>query len=589
MLKISINNQNSLNEIETVDLDRFKKKFKPKNLKYVKEIRAYFDPIFSAKDRVLIKSFQLKAFTKEFKGSFKGDTAPYIKGSNIVKETEKEINGVMRKSTKNISIIDYLKVLTEIYELMTNIPAESGDSDLDIFDKALGDKQFDKVRNICGIEPENYNLSQEKMNDDFYECKHVTMRMAVNLIRSIEKEGGYGDENYSVLLSRAKIDLWRMGNFQAWKSSCHNVHNSYEEAAIFEGNGYGFIMFLVKEEDLKKINLDSEEIFGDTDRGIEGIEPLARIRLRMFLETKSNTFVFSADDAKTYGLSKDNKYANEFKKIVNKFCFSKQGNSIQRIREIEDEPEFKFIGGDYIDYSSRSDLLKKIGVLDSNAKHNVNSQYTEGEYGELFHKITDITHILNLNVSRYVQTNQYYFEEDESGENIYFGYAQYLEGYGEASQEQIESFQKYLPNINMDMHETISKGCFFIYNKEPIKVNDLGSDEIIKKLFNVENLIPYPKLKEAINIWDKEEKSKQIQHIENYLKDFGISIRIYEASLVELSWIFNVPSILEYNIFSKNANTNIEKILTNELYQMYIKLYGYQTDHVSINWKDYDF
>ena len=116
------------------------------------------------------------------------------------------------------------------------------------------------------------------------------------------------NENYSIIITRNPIDVVRMGDFdclpnQAGGRSCHApsgdfFHNALEEA---EKEG-GAVAYVVKNEDLKKVNLDQDEIFADPERDKDGIYPVSRIRIRRF-ESKSDKSEIAVPEMKMYGKS----------------------------------------------------------------------------------------------------------------------------------------------------------------------------------------------------------------------------------------------------------------------------------------------
>ena len=114
------------------------------------------------------------------------------------------------------------------------------------------------------------------------------------------------NENYSIIITRNPIDVVRMGDFdclpnQAGGRSCHApsgdfFHNALEEA---EKEG-GAVAYVVKNEDLKKVNLDQDEIFADPERDKDGIYPVSRIRIRRF---KNDKLEVAVPEMKMYGKS----------------------------------------------------------------------------------------------------------------------------------------------------------------------------------------------------------------------------------------------------------------------------------------------
>lgn len=96
--------------------------------------------------------------------------------------------------------------------------------------------------------------------------------------------------NFSIVISRSPIDVLRMSDAGSI-SSCHSEGGTYFHCAMEEARNGGPIAFLVNTDDLSDVSeysLQNEEIFRDDDRDIEGIKPLARIRIRRYVDIGKN-------------------------------------------------------------------------------------------------------------------------------------------------------------------------------------------------------------------------------------------------------------------------------------------------------------
>ena len=82
--------------------------------------------------------------------------------------------------------------------------------------------------------------------------------------------------------------------------SCHSEGSDYFKCARAEAQGHGPIAYAVETRDLEDIDLDDDEVFEDWDRGVGGIEPVARVRLRRFTEKETGTD-FAVPEQRTYG------------------------------------------------------------------------------------------------------------------------------------------------------------------------------------------------------------------------------------------------------------------------------------------------
>ena len=127
----------------------------------------------------------------------------------------------------------------------------------------------------------------------------------------------------SVIISRHPIDVLRMSDM-ANISSCHSEGSGYFQCAVAEAKGHGPIAYLVATKDLDHLlsgddeesrqrnvekgnaphlnieNFDDKEVFADSQRRVEGIRAIQRVRLRKYEDTDSGIF-FTAPESRTYG------------------------------------------------------------------------------------------------------------------------------------------------------------------------------------------------------------------------------------------------------------------------------------------------
>ena len=110
--------------------------------------------------------------------------------------------------------------------------------------------------------------------------------------------------DYSVIITRHPVDVLRMsdhGNIE----SCHSEGSDYFHCAIKEAKGAGAVAYIVETGDLDQVDVEDNEIFVDSERGIDGIEPLGRIRLRRFDKTgnfaSDNKYSLLLPEKREYG------------------------------------------------------------------------------------------------------------------------------------------------------------------------------------------------------------------------------------------------------------------------------------------------
>jgi len=106
-------------------------------------------------------------------------------------------------------------------------------------------------------------------------------------------------DQYSIIITRDPIDVWRMSDFEHI-SSCHSPPSrggggEYYKCAVAEAHGHGALAYVVKTEDLlhdtNTSNIDSAEqeiqkgeIFHDDERNADSgyLTPVSRLRVRKF-------------------------------------------------------------------------------------------------------------------------------------------------------------------------------------------------------------------------------------------------------------------------------------------------------------------
>ncbi len=95
------------------------------------------------------------------------------------------------------------------------------------------------------------------------------------------------DGNYSIIISRNPIDILRMSDHSKI-TSCHSPWDNYFHHAVQEAKSGGAIAYVVENDELSKILsenpdfLAQDEIFKDSQRGIDGINPVSRMRINRY-------------------------------------------------------------------------------------------------------------------------------------------------------------------------------------------------------------------------------------------------------------------------------------------------------------------
>lgn len=144
----------------------------------------------------------------------------------------------------------------------------------------------------------------------------------------------------SVVISRSPIDVLRMSDHDGI-SSCHSPDGQFYKCARQEARTGGAIAYVVKNSDLKKVNLQDQEIFKDSDRDVDGIVPLERLRLRRLTNGNLDLLI---PELRTYGIKNVG-----FLNAVKNWAKSSQQKAISQIDPTEDYKTFKLKGGSYQD------------------------------------------------------------------------------------------------------------------------------------------------------------------------------------------------------------------------------------------------
>lgn len=153
-------------------------------------------------------------------------------------------------------------------------------------------------------------------------------------------------QEYTIIVSRNPIDIARMSDHDGW-TSCHATDREYFQCALSDAKGAGAIAYVVKKDDLRKINdLQDKEIFIDNDRHSKGIKPLARLRLRKFVH-KDEGYDLAVPESRVYGRT-----IPGFEESLLKWSHDNQQDKLKGKRV--SLKEFKLLGGSYQDTTGGS-------------------------------------------------------------------------------------------------------------------------------------------------------------------------------------------------------------------------------------------
>jgi hypothetical protein len=408
----------------------------------------------------------------------------------------------------------------------------------------------------------------------------------------------------SIIISRSPIDVLRMSDHDGI-SSCHSPDGQFYKCARQEAKTGGAIAYVVKNSDLKGINIQDKEIFEDSDRNVGGIVPLERLRLRRLTNGESDLLM---PELRTYGIKNVG-----FLSAIKNWAKTAQQNIIQKIDPVEGYKSFKLKGGSYQDNdtgkvwsnffdvavsgSKRSqdedeenqdedgdvyeraeraleghrpnwkhvgvDLNENDGYLyaSGHAGFTVSAKLFTVDIGDwkssnyknikrIIEDALDISGLENLEINHY----------EASTYNVSFSIEQRDDGYGYDQITNFEHFLDYMDEVDRDFEEHVNKVYKALLEEGYIK--DL-SEKIEFKNFNIE-----------LDEEDFTITSKQAEKI-GYLKEYPISknlisthdkIKIREWGKLFPSLI-NQYKILPFKVAESNFNLFLEPSSTSGAYK----------------------
>ena len=119
-----------------------------------------------------------------------------------------------------------------------------------------------------------------------------------------EQKTKLGGKAKAIVYSRAPIDVLRMSD-HPMISSCHSQGGGFFQCAVQEAVRGGAIAYSVNQEDIQQIidedRLQDIEIFEDQQRGVKGINPDGRIRIRRMFDTDTKQ-EYALPEIRIYGI-----------------------------------------------------------------------------------------------------------------------------------------------------------------------------------------------------------------------------------------------------------------------------------------------
>jgi len=223
-----------------------------------------------------------------------------------------------------------------------------------------------------------------------------------HIAASIRSMGG-GTESYSIVITRSPIDVARMSDFPNI-TSCHSQKGSYFICALEEAKRGGAVAYVVKNEDIKKLEeqgrLQDPEIFFDqefvkekdndpnapmyfgdeeeeqTTIPTDKIVPVSRIRIRRVIDLEKQ-MEYMVPEESEYGTQ-----IYKFRKVLDQWCADKQS--------------FMFVGADG---KPNLNFSKKLLIL-------TGGSYQDTQIEALFYSLlTNVSEVLGVDESEVSTAN----------------------------------------------------------------------------------------------------------------------------------------------------------------------------------------
>ena len=186
-------------------------------------------------------------------------------------------------NTNRFRIVSYKATIGEILKK---------NKEQELFNEWNGAKGISSVREKICQDKEIIETAANMFNSGYRELINYSLD---SLKEKLNISKTPAQSEYSIVISRAPIDVLRMSDFKGM-SSCHSAGREFFYCALAESRNQGAIAFLVNTKDLEKIDLQDDEIFKDYDRSVGGIIPISRVRIRRIVdETMKNDYMVVED------------------------------------------------------------------------------------------------------------------------------------------------------------------------------------------------------------------------------------------------------------------------------------------------------
>jgi len=262
-------------------------------------------------------------------------------------------------------------------------------------------------------------------------------------------------DRYYIILSRSPVDVLRMSD-AGDIHSCYSEGREFHRCAISEAKEGGIVAYKISEEEYEKLDdLDSEEIFKDEKRGVEGIVPEKRVLVRKFVNNEDN-IKLAVPEIRIYGSGgysegKDYDFYSSLRKKLNEL-------QKEEIKKVDENTFSNFVryGGTYSDTSDGELFYKFTGKKElkqferENVVHEQDYEETS-EYRKIYEDVIDEFN----NSSKYIKIEKpsqtdsrvRVFEEDDiyAEANVKFSSVKEIEA------SSIKEVKKYIEELSKEL------------------------------------------------------------------------------------------------------------------------------------------
>jgi len=193
-----------------------------------------------------------------------------------------------------------------------------------------------------------YNDANERAFDEIKKIQKWWVNNSSEFRKDPESYKFEKHPKYSIIISRDPVDILRMSDFDDIQS-CHSpasrgVTGQYFHCAVAEAHQGGGIAYVVPNDELEEVlstgpvgadgerekvdidELKGEEIFVDRARGVEGINPVSRLRMRKFFSPEED-IELAIPEERVYG-----KGLPGFKNSVVQWLRRNQSDLMQKVK-----------------------------------------------------------------------------------------------------------------------------------------------------------------------------------------------------------------------------------------------------------------